>query len=84
MLQRRRSQSSKDRETKRQRESAKVLSKYLEEHVRLSANCLSFRFVPRYFANDYDIGYAELTEEGKAAYSEELKEGLDDHKTSQS
>ncbi|KAF9527453.1 hypothetical protein CPB83DRAFT_856199 [Crepidotus variabilis] len=31
-------------------------------------------FVPRYFSNDFSGGFAELTDEGKAAFAEELKE----------
>lgn len=32
------------------------------------------RFVPRYFVQDYDDGYAALTPDGLAAVEEELKE----------
>jgi hypothetical protein len=33
-----------------------------------------FRFIPRYFEKNYDTGWSELTEEGKLAVEEELKE----------
>lgn len=32
------------------------------------------RFVPRYFHNNLDDGFAELTENGTSAVDEELKE----------
>jgi len=33
-----------------------------------------FRFVPRYFDKDLEKGYADLTDEGRAAVEEEMKE----------
>jgi hypothetical protein len=50
-----------------------VFPRFLES-VFTCANCSGCRFIPRYFEKSYDTGWAELTEEGKFAIKEELKE----------